>query len=140
MYCEITKEKEKSFAVILIPVPDFPTITPIHPIVHKPLFAVVAATCTDEGWSFIFLPQEVKECISTEMRKVECKPNEWVWCELHEEEVEAQYGCFIDYDKQYKPYLDCVIDYGEGLDDCTYAQKDMKKEECRYWQKLKSRE
>ena len=50
----------------------------------------------------------------------------------------VRYGCHVDLEEGQEPD-DCVIDSGH-LNDCSYAKKGMRKEQCEYWQICKPRE
>lgn len=54
-----------------------------------------------------------------------------------EVEVCPKFGCFCDLEPHMEPD-DCVIDRGD-FDDCIYAKQGMKKEDCKYWQKIHSK-
>lgn len=42
-----------------------------------------------------------------------------------------EYGCYCDLEPDMKPD-GCVIDEG-SFQDCIFAEKDMRKEQCKYW-------
>lgn len=93
--CEIsdTPKNEDSFAVMFLPVPDFPDDGPVDDIVRPVMKAVIAARKgfeTDkgvfqEGWSFVSLDTEEKSCIGDAMVSLSIPDHEWKWCNLYNE-------------------------------------------------------
>ena len=85
MKCEIRNEKanDNAFAVCLVGVPNFPTGEKLDPIIREPLLAVVGATCTIDGWSFVILDKDEKHCIGDEMLRLKIKKNEWKYCTIY---------------------------------------------------------
>lgn len=53
---------------------------------------------------------------------------------IMEKDSNLKYVCHVDSTRENPPQADCVIDTeGYSLDDCCFAKKGMRKEECVYW-------
>jgi hypothetical protein len=82
--CEIydNRHDENSFAVALLPVPDFPNDKPFDDVVRKPLQAVIAANDANGMWSFVQLEVDEKHCIGDRLNEIGVPEGEWKYCNL----------------------------------------------------------